>query len=181
MRERTCEREREREQVLKKVITTAGCCNFKTSRCFRTLPSATPSTHRPTHPTLAPHGGSYPGESITDEGAHGTRVVAGQRIAGLGLGVARGAVELGSASGTRPARDRRRRHRRTSPHLTSSRHVSPHLTSPPRPPPLTRILCSLRWSLSLSLSLSFARPTMTLFSFRPRTVPDRRRPYHPLS
>lgn len=107
---------------------------------------------RPTHSTLAPHGGSYPGESITDEGAHQRVQWRGKGSQVVELGVARGAAELGSASGTRPARDRRR-HRRTS-------FVSLRLASPPhrrcrrsqRPPPLTWIFCSPRY---LFLSLFF--------------------------
>lgn len=114
---------------------------------------------RPTHPTLAPHGGSYPGESITDEGAHGGCSGGAEDPQVAGLGVARGAVELGSASGTRPARDRRRhRRRRTSLSLRLAAVAATAANS--RPPPLTRILCSPR-CLSLSLlqrhAVSFPR------------------------
>lgn len=118
---------------------------------------------RSTHSTLAPHGGSYPGESITDEGAHQRVQWRGKGSQVVELGVARGAVELGSASGTRPARDRRR-HRRAS-------LVSLRLASPPhhrrrcrlqRPPPLTWIFCSPR---CLFLSLFFQR-VVSFFHFR---------------
>jgi len=65
------EKKRKRKDTQKVITTTSSCCNFKTSRCFpfRSVPlHLEPS--RPTHSTLAPYGGSYPGESITDEEAH---------------------------------------------------------------------------------------------------------------
>jgi hypothetical protein len=147
--------EREREQVLKKSNHHDWLLQFQDVPLFPTLlyPIRSAPLHlyppRSTHPTLAPHGGSYPGESITDEGAHGGCSGGAEDPQVAGLGVARGAVELGSASGTRPARDRRRhRRRRTSLLLRLAATAATAANS--RPPPLTRILCSPQY-LSLSL------------------------------